>query len=118
MDTPEFMTLTPEQEAAGMRLYRFLDQIVMVNKERQAVRRSFFPSRNAAKRNNHHFARLRELKFNPPNAENCRNEMVPDRVPQKPTRSEERLMIRVRDYERTAARLGAESFTKPGSMSK
>lgn len=121
MDTPAYMTLTAEQKAQGYKIYRFLDQIVTLNKQREAVRRAFFPSRNAAKRMNGHFKKLPVIWGNPKNAENCLNEMVPDTTSQKETKEQARLEARISDYNRTVAHLSekqAGGYTKPGSLSK
>jgi hypothetical protein len=118
MDTPSCLKLTPDEKRDGCRLVRFLDQIITLNKEEKAIRRSFFPSRNAAKRLNRRFGSFPVLRQNPQNGPNCSNEMIADPSPKKTTKAQKQLDCRIFDYLGMVARSkkdGAE-YTRPGSM--
>lgn len=123
MEKPNWTKLTDEEKAEGCKLVRFIDQIVLLNRQGRALRRVFFPSRNLAKRFNRETARLPVLSENPKNAGNCLNQMARDTtaMPAKnPTLRQRRLDSRRADYLKTLApkNVTPGTFSMPGSYNK
>jgi hypothetical protein len=120
MDKPAWFNLSESETQAGCKWVRFLDHFVLLNKQFRAVRRVFFPSRNAAKKNNRLvLSRLPYLRANPRNAESCTNQMVHDTTPIKESKGQRRLSQRIADFSRMTARARHDEwrgYTKPGSV--